>query len=174
MLKYLRRQKKLPIDREYFLSLLGGSEGGLATTTAIIVGLMVSSASREVVVTSALVAFLVQAFNGSIGHFSSERTNDEIDDIEKKEGYRKPAKDALYYFLSHTATSLIVLMPVVIITDSLNAIIVTLSISLFILFTIGWYKGSVVKNSRFVDGMEMVMFGLLVIVVGALSGLALR
>lgn len=171
MLKLFRKTKKLPIDREYFLSLLGGSEGGLATTTAIIVGLSLSESSRSVVVTSALVAFCVQAFNGSVGHFSAEHTNDEIEDTDERDGYKKPAKDALFYFVSHIIMSLVVLTPIISMEDQTQAIFISIGLTVLLLFMLGWYKGRVLENSRFIDGIEMALFGLLVIGVGAFAGL---
>ena len=66
MRKLFGREVKLPIERELFNALLNGSEGGLATTTAIISGLLVSTSNRELVVTTAFIAFMVQGFNGAI------------------------------------------------------------------------------------------------------------
>jgi VIT1/CCC1 family predicted Fe2+/Mn2+ transporter len=168
-----KQKTKLPFDREYFSSLFSGLEGGLATTTAIIVGLAITTERREVIITTAVISFMVQAFNSSVGKFSAERTDDEIDNIESWKGYRKPIYNALLQFLSHILISLVALTPFVFITNTASAISATIMLTLFILFIMGIFKGFVIKLHPFKDGLELFILGALVISVGIVSGFLL-
>lgn len=164
------QKTKLPFDREYFLALLGGLEGGLATTTAIVVGLSITTEQRELVVTTAVISFIIQAFNSSVSRFSAEHTDDEIDHIESWKGYRKPVYNALLQFTSHIAVSLFVILPIVFISDLIVAIAWTISITLLLLFAIGLYKGSLLKLHPARDGLELFIIGALVISIGIIAG----
>ncbi|MDX1765372.1 MAG: VIT1/CCC1 transporter family protein [Candidatus Saccharimonadales bacterium] len=168
-----KQKTKLPFDREYFLALLGGLEGGLATTTAIVVGLIITTEQREIVVTTAIISFMVQAFNSSVGRFSAAHTDDEIDRIETWKGYRKPVYNALLQFTSHILVSLLVILPIVFVSDIFSAVGMTISITLILLFVIGLYKGILLKLHPFRDAAELFILGSLVISVGMISGLIL-
>lgn len=150
-----------------------GSEGGLATTTAIIAGLMVTQTGRDVVVITAIISFLVQAFNASVVHYSAERTDDEIDREDKRNGFWSPAIVAVWHFLWHTAMSIFVLLPILLVTNQLVATVYSIGITLVLLFIVGAIKGRAVKRSPLEDGLELVILGALVICVGLLAGILL-
>jgi len=168
-----RQKTKLPFDREYFLALLGGLEGGLATTTAIVVGLIITTEQREIVVTTAVISFMVQAFNSSVGRFSAAHTDDEIDRIETWKGYRKPVYNALLQFTSHILVSLLVILPIVFVSDIFTAVGMIIAITLVLLLIIGFYKGFLLKLHPLRDAAELFVLGSLVISVGMLAGLIL-
>ena len=168
-----RQKTKLPFDREYFLALLGGLEGGLATTTAIVVGLGITTERRELVVTTAVISFMVQAFNSSVSRFSAAHTDDEIDHIESWKGYRKPVYNALLQFTSHVLVSLLVILPMVFISDLLVAVSWTIGITLMLLFGIGVYKGVILKLHPLRDGVELFILGAMVVCVGLVAGVIL-
>lgn len=168
-----RQKTKLPFDRDYFLALLGGLEGGLATTTAIVVGLSITTEQRELIVTTAVISFMVQAFNSSVGRFSAEHTDDEIDHIESWRCYRKPAYNALLQFTSHIAVSLFVILPIVFMSDLFAAVVWTIIITLGLLFFIGLYKGVLLESHPARDGFELFLLGALVVSVGMIAGFIL-
>jgi len=168
-----KQKTKLPFDREYFLALLGGLEGGLATTTAIVVGLIITTEQRELVVTTAVISFMVQAFNSSVGRFSAAHTDDEIDRIETWKGYRKPVYNALLQFTAHILVSLLVILPIVFVTDIFTAVSMVIAITLVLLFVIGLYKGILLKLHPLRDAAELFVLGSLVVSVGMIAGLIL-
>lgn len=175
MAKFFRKKNKLPLEREYFLSLFSGVESGLATTSAIVAGL-VASGTRETsdLVTIAVISFAVQAFNGAVGRFSAEHTNDEIDDIEDVEGYRKPVIDAILQFAAHVSFSLIILLPFAYIESVFAATGVMVFVTFSLMFSAGAIKGFIVHNKVKRDGTEMVYMAILVIIVGTLAGLVVK
>lgn len=172
-LMLLARKPKLPFDREYFMALLGGLEGGMATTTAIVTGLVITTDQRDLVVATAVISFMVQGFNSAVGRFSSEHTDDEIDHIESWKGYRKPVYNALLQFTSHILVSLLVILPIVFVGNLFDAVMWTIGITLVTLFSIGLYKGYVLKLHPFRDGAEQLILGALVIAVGIVAGYSL-
>lgn len=164
----------LPFDREYFMALFSGFEGGLATTSAIAAGLLVTTADLPIVITTATISFIVQAFNGAIGKFSAERTNDEIDHEDVLHGYKKPIINASLQFAAHVIMGIIVLLPVIYIDDQTAAMAVSIAVTLTLLFLLGGYKGYVVGKNPLPEAMEQVGLGGLIIVAGIAAGLLLR
>lgn len=166
----LHRPVMLPFDRGRFMAWFAGSEGGLATTTAIIAGLMVIHTGLDVIVVTAIISFMVQGFNGSIGLFAAERTDDEINREDRMSGYRKPAVNALLHFMSHVLMSVLVLLPILLVPNQFKATTYSIVITLVLLFGIGAYKGKIVKRNPIRDGLELVVLGSLVISVGIVAG----
>jgi len=170
---FFQRKPSLPFDKEYFMALLAGTEGGLATTTAIVAGLMVGQTSREFIVTTATISFLVQAFNGSVGRFSSEHTDDEINHEDEKVGYKKPVLTAVLHFAAHVIMSVLVLLPIIYMTNEVSALISAIAISMALLLFLGIYKGRVLKVQPIRDAAELVILGALIICVGIIAGYSL-
>jgi VIT1/CCC1 family predicted Fe2+/Mn2+ transporter len=167
---FRKRPIKVPFGHEVFNSILGGSEGGLATTAAIIAGLFVNTESRELVVTTAFITFLVQAFNSSASRFSGERTIDEIEQIDEIVGYRTPLLDSMAQLLSHVIAGFIVLLPIVLITNEAYALATSILVALAMMFFMGFYRGRVTRNHALRDGLEMMVIGAAVISVGITAG----
>lgn len=154
--------------------MLAGWEGGLSTTTAIIAGLMISVDKPDLVVLIAVISFLVQAFNGAIGRFSAEHTEQELDRRRRWMSYAEPAKDAIVQFMAHVTVSILVILPIVLIPDVALALSLSIGITLLFLFFIGIYKGRLAKTSSLRDGVELVILGSLIISIGITAGYFLQ
>ncbi len=165
-----RRFTRLPFDREYFMALFSGFEGGLATTSAIAAGLLISTSDITLVLTTATISFIVQAFNGAIGKFSAEHTNDEIDHEDILHGYKKPIINASLQFIAHFLMGIIVLLPIVYVDNTSEAIIASVAITLVLLFLLGAYKGFIVGKDSLADALQQVMLGALIISAGIVAG----
>jgi VIT1/CCC1 family predicted Fe2+/Mn2+ transporter len=165
-----RRFARLPFDREYFMALFSGFEGGLATTSAIAAGLLIFTQDTSIVITTATISYIVQAFNGAIGKFSAEHTNDEIDHEDILHGYKKPIINASLQFTAHAVMGAIVLLPIIYIDDTAKAMLFSIGITLTLLFLLGAYKGYVVGKSSLADAVEQVGLGVLVICAGIVAG----
>ncbi len=170
----LRRFTRLPFDKEYFMALFSGFEGGLATTAAIAAGLLMTTAELAIVITTATISFIVQAFNGAISKFSSERTSDEINHEDVLHGFKKPVINAALQFSAHVIMGIIVLLPIIYIEDQANAMIVSIAVTLTLLFILGGYKGFVVGKRALPEAVQQVGLGAMIIVAGVLSGILLR
>ncbi len=168
-----RKITKLPFDREYFMALLSGSEGGLATTSAIAAGLLISTSDRNVVIVTASISFIVQAFNSAINRFSAEHTSDEIDHEDVLNGYRKPIINATMQFIAHIVMGLLVLLPIIYVDNTASAMLISIGVTLALMFLLGLYKGYVVGTRAIDDGLEQLGLGAIVISVGILAGYVL-
>jgi vacuolar iron transporter family protein len=110
---------KLPVNKELFLSILGGLESGVATTTAIIIGLLISGESNEVIITVAFITLTVQAFNSASARYVSLRTSLEIEDQTSKER-RFPLVNASIQFSFHILASSLPIIPLFVLDDKLT------------------------------------------------------
>lgn len=171
---FRKRPLRVPFGSEIFVSIFGGAEGGLATTSAIIAGLFVSTQDRELVITTAVISFLVQAFNGAIGRYSAERTNDEIEQTEDIVGKRPAIIDAVVQLSSHVSGAVLVIAPIVLIVDVQLALVTSIGITLSLLFINGAVKAYFVKNNPIVEGLELVVLGAMIISVGISAGWLLK
>lgn len=165
-----RKIAKLPFDRDYFMALLLGSEGGLATTSAIAAGLLIVNSDRNIVIITATISFVVQAFNSSVSQFSSDRTSDEIDQEDLVRGYKGPATTALLQFVSHVTMGGLVLLPIIYVADEIHAMFISIGVTLALLFLLGVYQGFVVGTRAVAEGIEQLALGALVISIGIIAG----
>lgn len=171
---FRRRPLRVPFGTEIFSSIFGGAEGGLATTSAIIAGLFVSTQDRELVITTAVISFLVQAINGAVSRYSAERTNDEIEQVEDEIGKLPAIVDAVVQLLSHVSGAVLVIAPIVLIVNVQLALITSIGITLTLLFINGALKAHFVKNNPLVEGLELVVLGAMIISVGISAGWLLK
>lgn len=174
MALFRKRPLRVPFGSEIFSALFGGTEGGLATTSAIIAGLFVSTYDRELVITTAVISFMVQAFNGAVSRYSGERTTDEIEQIEEVLGKRPALIDALVQLSSHLAGGILVIAPIVLIVNVQLALGLSVAITMILLFLSGAIKAHFVRNDPLVEGLELVVLGAMIISVGIISGTLLR
>lgn len=173
MRKVKVRSIRLPIDIDAFLSVFSGTEAGLATTAAIITGLITSTDNRQLVITTALITILVQAFNAAIGHMSVERTSAAIERNHSKLNYAKPISDSASQFIAHLISSFIILTPTVVVKDMQNVLFWTIGVTLGLLFLLGLIKGYLVKQFLIREAFELVVLGSLIISIGIISGIVL-
>lgn len=165
-----RKFARLPFDRDYFMALFSGFEGGLATTSAIAAGLLIFTHDTSIVITTATISFIVQAFNGAIIKFSAEHTNDEIDHKDILHGYRKPVLKASLQFIAHTVMGIVVLLPIIYLDSTVKAMMASIGITLGLLFLLGGYKGYVVGKNFLPDALQQIALGILIISAGIIAG----
>lgn len=170
----LQKPIKLPIDSHLFVSLISGSEAGIATTTAIVAGLVGATDDRQVVLFSAYVALVVQAFNSAMIAITSTHTAHEIENNQAKESFVPAISLAGMQFLTHVAASTLTLLPIIFITDLQLALLISIIVSLSLLFLIGLMVGLAVKHTPIRNGVSTMVLGALVISVGLLAGLILN
>lgn len=167
-----KQSVKLPFRREYFESILSGSESGTSTTTAIVLGLVATSQSLQTVVTAAGITLFIQAFNAASSRYSALRTATEIDGIDEYQPHI-PAIGSVLQFCFHMLFGLLPLMPILILSIG-NGIIYTVMVAVASLILVAAYKVRYIKKHAWQDGVELVLLGVLVMLVGLLAGLSLE
>ena len=173
MAAHLRRKAKLPIDRELFLSAFSGLETGVATTTAIILGLLVSGSSISVVMTAALVTLSVQAFNASVARYLSLRTTKEIDDQTYTER-KGPLVNAVIQFIAHITASSMPILPLIFFYDPAVIALASVGASVLTLAIAGLVQGLFIKIQAKQNLQEIILSGMMVVLVGSIAGFLLR
>jgi len=166
----LRRSHKLPIDKELFLSIITGSEAGIATTAAIVVGLTIGTHDRDVVITSALLAAIIQAFNSALTTIVAAHTIDEIERNPDMNSLTQPLSQAGLQFLTHISAGMLVIMPLVYVSKLAVAMLASIGVSMVLLIWIGLFVGRVVRHAPLRNSIQSLVLGMLIIIGGFLAG----
>lgn len=162
--------KKIPFGTGNFLSVLEGVEGGFAIFAGIVVGLSFENVPRDLLILTAAIGIIVNAFNSSAVRYTSEHFLDELDGHEKRHWYKAYLWPALVEFIVYGIVSLIAILPLLLIDDLATAISAMVATTLVFLFLAGWARGQVTYHHRWRDGLETLLSGGLIVVVGGLAG----
>ena len=161
----------MPLGTDNFLSVLEGMEGGFAIFAGIVIGLSFEGVSRELLLLTAFISIVVNAINASAVRFASEHYIDELDGHEKRSGFKAYFIPAIIEFVAYLVVSLISLLPLLWVPSLTNAIILSVIITMIILFCAGYYRGILLsRNHALRDAIETSGLGLLIIAAGGLSG----
>jgi VIT1/CCC1 family predicted Fe2+/Mn2+ transporter len=174
LLREKRRRLRLPLGAQRFLAILEGLEGGFAIGASVIVGLSFADLDRRVLLISAAIGILVNGFNNSSVKYSSEHYADELDGHEKTHPLRHYLMPAIIEFTAYFAVGFITLLPLIFIPQLYLAITLCSLITLFMLFGAGYWRGYLMQLHPAKDGIEMMLLGAGIIVVGALTGYGLH
>ena len=165
-----RKSYKLPIDKELFLSIIAGSEAGIATTAAIIVGLTIGTNDRELVIISGLISIIIQAFNSALTTIVTSHTLDEIERNRDMDSLFRPFTQAGLQFLTHITAGLVVLLPMLYVQTLELAMLSTVGIALVLLLWIGLFVGRIVRHTPLRNSIQSLVLGMLIIIGGFLAG----
>lgn len=164
------RRHTVPFGANNFLSILEGIEGGFAIFVGIIAGLYFQNISHDLLVATGIIGLIVNAFNASAIRYTSEHYIDELDGREKHSWQRAYLLPALVEFTTYVVVSLVAVIPLLLIEDSLTAITLTIIMTVAILFAAGFYKGKLLRRRAVRDGIELASFGLAIILIGTFAG----
>lgn len=174
-LRRRRKQIKLPFGAERLLAILEGIEGGFAIGAGIVVGLSFATDNRTLLLITATISLLVNGFNSSAVKYSAEHYTDELDGREKQSPFKYYFVPALLEFVAYFIVCLIILVPLKFISNINYAAIFCVAITLITLFMAGLWRGYLMqRRHKLRDGVELAFLGSLIILFGALSGLALH
>jgi VIT1/CCC1 family predicted Fe2+/Mn2+ transporter len=169
----MRKGTTTPFGVKNFLSVFEGIEGGFAIFAGIILGLSFGHVTRDVLIVTAVISIVVNAINSSVVRFSSEHYLDELDGHEKKRWQKEYLSPAIVEFIVYMFVSVISILPLMLIPDLNSAIIFMCSITEIILFGAGFYRGRLLMKRGLVDGFEVAVGGLAIMLAGAGAGWAL-
>ncbi len=164
------QRKHIPLGADNFLSVLEGIEGGFAIFAGIVVGLYFQDVSRELLITTAIISLVVSAFNSSAVRYSTEHYMDELDGREKRDKVKAYFVPSFIEFTTYALVSLIAALPLLLLKDSLVAIVMTCFITILLLYLAGWYRGRLFGRHAVRDGFELAGLGAAIIAIGMISG----
>ena len=173
-LRSRRRKLRLPLGAARFLAAFEGIEGGFAIGTGIVAALALTSMDRQLLIITALITIIVSGFNSASVKYSSEHYLDELDGREKKSAFGHYTIPAIIEFICYVALSLITILPVLLIENMLLAVVISILITIVLLFSAGVWRGYLLKMNGVKDGLETALLGGGIILVGTLSGLVLH
>lgn len=162
--------KHIPFGADNFLSVLEGIEGGFAIFVGIIAGLYFQNISHDLLIITGIIGLVVSAFNASAVRYASQHYVDELDGHEKRNKFQAYFVPSLFEFLTYALVSLLVVIPLLLIKDTLIAISLTSIMTVAILYVAGWYRGSLFGSHARRDGIELAVLGASIIFIGTLSG----
>lgn len=174
MFREKRRHLHLPFGAQRLLAVLEGLEGGFAIGASVIVGLSFANLDRRVLIVSAAIGILVNGFNNATVKYSSEHYSDELDGREKRNPFRYYFVPAAIEFISYFAISIVTLLPLVLIPDLYLGMALCSLLTLGMLFAAGYWRGWLMRMHPAKDGLEMMLLGSGIIVVGAITGYILH
>lgn len=160
----------IPFGADNFLSILEGVEGGFAIFVGIVVGLYFQNISHDLLIITGIIGLIVNAFNSSAVRYASQHYMDELDGHEKRHKFRAYFVPALVEFVTYAIVSFIAVIPLLVLQDSAQAIMLTIILTLSILFTAGAYRGSIFGRHAIRDGFELAGLGVAIILVGGTAG----
>lgn len=163
-------RQHIPLGADNFLSVLEGIEGGFAIFVGIIAGLYFQNISHDLLVVTGVIGLIVNAFNSSAVRYTSQHYVDELDGHEKRHKFRAYFVPAFIEFATYALVSLLAVIPLLLIRDSLTAIMLTIAITVLILFLAGHYRGKLLGRHAMRDGFELAGIGISIIMVGAVAG----
>lgn len=169
-----RRHIAVPFGTQRFLAALEGLEGGFAIGASVVVALSFTGMTREAILVTAIVTIIVNGFNNASVKYATEHYMDELDGVEKRSALKHYFVPSLIEFIAYFLISFISIVPLFFIADLRIAIIVSVIVTLIILWLAGYWRGYVLHMSRVRDAAETVMLGAGIIVVGLLSGYAIH
>lgn len=168
-MKIFHRQKP-PLGAENFLSVLEGIEGGFAIFTGIIVGLSFEITNRDLLLITAVIGIVVNAFNSSAVRYSSEHYLDELDGRETRRPFHVYFLPAFVEFVAYAFVSIVVILPLIFVHPLKLAVAACVLLTLVVLFAAGFYRGSLLRTNRLRDGFELAFLGILIVFVGGIAG----
>lgn len=165
-----RRTIKLPLGTQRFLAAFEGIEGGFAIGTSIVVALALAGMDKHLLLTTAIVSIIVNGFNSSSVKYSSEHYLDELDGREKKSAFRHYFVPSLIEFVCYFMISFLAVVPLLVIDDVKVGVLISIVVTLILLFAAGFLRGYMLRMSGLRDGIETLILGLGIISVGVISG----
>lgn len=162
--------RRVPFGADNFLSILDGVEGGFAIFIGIVAGLYFQNIEHDLLIVTGVIGLIVTAFNSSAVRYSTQHYLDELDGHEKRHKFRAYVIPSLVEFLTYGLVSFVAVIPLLLIDDSRVAILLTIALTLVILYAAGAYRGRILGRHMVRDGLELAGLGVAIILVGAGSG----
>lgn len=169
-----RRELHIPFGANRLLAVLEGIEGGFAIGASIIVALSFAGLSRDILLMTAVISIIVSGFNSASVKYSSEHYLDELDGREKNSPFRHYLLPATAEFVCYVALSIFAILPLLVLDSIHVAVVISITITLIMLFVAGFWRGYVLRMNRLRDGLETAALGGGIILVGLLSGLIIN
>lgn len=169
-----RRSIRIPLGAQRFLAAFEGFEGGFAIGASILVALSFTDLNRSVLLATVIISIIVNGFNNASVKYSSEHFLDQLDGRETRNPFRRYFMPALIEFVSYFAISFVSIIPLITLSHTVSAVLLSVVITLVILFGAGYWRAYMLQMPRWRDALETLLLGGGIILVGLMSGYVLH
>ncbi len=166
-----RRVLNLPFGTQRLLAVFEGVEGGFAIGTSIVVALSIAGLEHHLLLLTALISIVVSGFNSASVKYSSEHYLDELDGREKRSAFRHYFIPACIEFVCYMILSVVAILPLLLLSNTFVAVILSVALTLIVLFAAGVWRGYILRMNKLRDGIETLALGVGIILIGLISGL---
>lgn len=152
--------------REYLQSAMFGFNDALVSTTGVVVGVSTGTNNKSVVVLAGLVTIFVEAMSMGAGQYLSSKSAHQMANNRQ---FRTSLTSGVIMFIAYFAAGLVPLLAIILypLKYSRQVAIIAALIGLFVL---GYYKGKIVKVSKWRSALEVVIIGGVTTAVGLIIG----
>ncbi len=149
--KFLIEKTKLTVKDWVF-----GGEDGLMVTFGAVLGMSAAISESNLIILAGLLATLSNAISMAAGDYLSTKSQAEI---SKHKEFKNPILSAIVMFLA-CLIGLVIILPFIFL-DVSSARILSIALTIFLLFSIGIFKSMVSKRSWLRSGFEMVIIAMI-------------
>ncbi len=144
-------------------TIIFGIEDSFVSTTGVVVGLIAANTPKETILAAALITVVVEATSMGAGEFISNDESPEQD--------REAIKKGLIMLVSYFISGLWIMIPLFL-GHQRNPIII--GFTFLSLFALGWWRGYVLKGSKFKYALKTVAISGVACSFGIAVGLLFR
>ena len=144
-----------------------GVEDSLVSTVGLLSGVSFAGLGSRYIIASGIILILVEAISMGAGVFISEDSANELKTDDKPDN---KISDAVVMFISYITVWIIPLLPYFFSQYTGTAFYYSVIFSLLSLFTVGLFKGLVVKKNPFWSGIKITLIGAVVIAIAVTVG----
>lgn len=167
-----RREIRIPFGAGRFLAAFEGVEGGFAIGSSIVVGLSLAGLHHGVLLSTAVISLIVNGFNAASVKYSTEHYLDELDGRETRNPFRRYFLPSFIEFVCYIVISILTILPLLLLIDlTAIAVILSVTITLMLLFLAGLWRGFILRTNPLRDASETALLGLGIIAVGFVAGI---
>lgn len=149
-------------------NLVFGVEDSLVSTVGLLSGIAVAGVPRKTIFLTGVILVMVEALSMAVGSYLSETSVQEYQK-QKNASFDHSFVGGVVMFVSYLAAGLVPLVPYLIV-EGANALILSITATLVVLFLLGAASGRVTGISIIKSGFRMLLLGGGAIVLGMIVG----
>lgn len=158
------------VDKEYLRSFVFGCQDALVSTTGVVVGVSTAISDKKIIVLTAVITIVVEAFSMASGQYLSEKTIHDIPNSRHKDNL---IFGSVIMFSAYIIGGLVPILPVLLFSVSVASVLSILS-SFLGLFVLGYIKAKLFFGNPTRSSIEMLLIGGLAVLMGVLVGKYLK
>jgi len=160
------------ITSDHIRNFVFGVEDSLVSTVGLISGIAIVGTPKATILLTGVVLIFVEAFSMSVGSLLSDNS---VKEFEEKAvvPLRSSVTSALIMFFSYFLSGFVILVPYIFLQND-KALPLSIVLSLFSLFVLGFVSGRTSSINPTKRGFVMVLVGGLAIFVGMAVGLLIE